>query len=178
MRDSSVHRSLSPPLYEPKFFQIFDHRFATYAGVPRERRFIRKAGTNPVDRSDPSSFVTPRYWIDDQVVKEEWPEGNRQWSLAMRDMTNPVTNARTAIFSIVPYAAFGHGAPLLVTRLHTGHEVARLMAVLCSFAYDYFLRQKLTGGHLTLFLLRQTPVVPVESFQVLPLGRNDPCFVV
>ena len=153
------------PLYEPKFIHLFDHRFATYHGVPHEKRFMRKAGTNSMDHRSPEAVVLPRYWVDEKVVASNWPEGARQWSLAMRDMTNPVTNARTAIFCVVPFSAYGHSAPLLVTNGHSAEELLRMLGNLASFPLDYCVRQKMTGGHLTLFLLRQIPVISAHRFE-------------
>ncbi|MGX4688699.1 Eco57I restriction-modification methylase domain-containing protein [Streptomyces sp. JNUCC 63] len=146
------------PLYEPKNFQIYDHRFGTFDGVSREVRFTRKAPTVPIDHEDPEVEITPRYWVPEEQFHEKWQTGH-DWAIALRNMTNPVTNARTAVFCIAPAAAFGDGAPILWSDLSASQH-SLVMANFGSFIFDFIVRQKITGGHLTQFLLRQIPVLP------------------
>ncbi|MEE3922089.1 hypothetical protein V2I01_38800 [Micromonospora sp. BRA006-A] len=152
------------PLYEPKNLHIYDHRFGTFDGVAPESRFTRKAPTLGVDHEDPNVEAVPRYWVSWAEFNDKWRTSHR-WAISLRDMTNPVTNARTAIFCIVPAAAFGHSAPVLFSESMDARQHSMLVANFGSFIYDFIVRQKITGGHLTLFLMRQIPVLgPSQLF--------------
>ena len=59
------------PLYEAKLFHQYDHRFATFDGV--SDRDIRKGNARlvtPEEKSDPKTFVVPRYWVAEKEVAE------------------------------------------------------------------------------------------------------------
>ena len=54
------------PLYEPKLFHQFNHRYNTYDGVPLESRFNVKAYARSIGDDtlrDPSSFAMPHFGL-------------------------------------------------------------------------------------------------------------------
>jgi hypothetical protein len=146
------------PLYEAKLFHQFNHRPRTFDGVPQVDRFKVKAPTRELSLdqlSDPWTEMLPRYWVDRTEV-EAAAGSNCRWMLAFRDMTNVMTNSRNAIFAILPFAAVGHSAPIV--SLREPALAPFLLAAANSFVFDYTTRQKLGGGHLTFFILKQLPV--------------------
>ncbi|MBM0236533.1 N-6 DNA methylase [Micromonospora sp. ATA32] len=153
------------PLYEPKNLHIYDHRFGTFDGVAPASRFTRKAPTLGINHEDPNVEVIPRYWVSWKEFENKW-QTSHDWAISLRDMTNPVTNARTAIFCVVPAAAFGHSAPVLFSDSMDARQHSMLVANFGSFIYDFIVRQKITGGHLTLFLIRQIPVLNPSQLSI------------
>ncbi|MDD2285939.1 MAG: N-6 DNA methylase, partial [Paludibacter sp.] len=81
------------PLLEGKHIHQYDHRFATFAGIPKEKRFGIKAATiNPGDenKKDVDFEIIPRYWVSEEYhhndkEKRRIPDN---WVLTFRDTTN------------------------------------------------------------------------------------------
>ena len=68
------------PLYEAKLVSQFNHRSATFDGIPASERFKTHAGTNPSTRqelSDPHHRVIPRFWVPGSVVESAVPARNQ-----------------------------------------------------------------------------------------------------
>ena len=59
------------PLYEAKLFHQYDHRFATFEGVPAEA--ARRGNARPMtsdEKADPRTAVIPRYWVPEKEVQK------------------------------------------------------------------------------------------------------------
>lgn len=125
------------PLYEPRLFHQYDHRFATFEGVsPVRTRNGNARDVRVEEKTDPSSVAIPRYWVPEIEVQEKLDSelankpqdthtGSRKgsqrsnpprksWSLALRLMTNPV-NKRTLISGVIPRSGLGNNGAV-VTR--------------------------------------------------------------
>jgi hypothetical protein len=152
------------PLIEGKLFHLYNHRYNTYEGIEPERRFQVKAPTKSMEPRwpDPNAMILPRYWLEERVARERWL-GEREWSITLRDVVNPMSNRRVAVFSPMPFAAHGDKAPNLFLPESPGATAALLLSVLSSLPYEYTLRQKTSGG-VKLFILAQTPVLAPERF--------------
>jgi Peptidase S24-like/N-6 DNA Methylase len=152
------------PVYESKFIAQFDHRAATFDGVPREQRFKVHAGarrSSEAELSDQGYCVTPRYWVP-QVVIAESHAAQHDWVLAFRDAISATADARSAIAAIVPRSACGHTLPIITTD--TPSDAGLLLAVINSFVFDYIIKQKVSGGHLVIPALQQAALPPREVF--------------
>ncbi|WP_062434259.1 Eco57I restriction-modification methylase domain-containing protein [Herbidospora daliensis] len=161
------------PLYEPKLFQIFNHRFNTFEGIPREARFSIKAPTNPLMQPlDPDRGVLPRYWVPRSETSRRWPS-NREWIISYRKMARVTTSQRVAVFTVLPFSGIADGAPIVVSRLSVPAQ-ACLLANLCSFVFDYLARQKMSGANLIQTLLKQLPVIPPSRFSESLAWRDGP----
>ena len=154
--------STNLPLYEAKMLHQFTHRWATYAGA--DTRYFTLE-----DLVDPTSTVTPRYWMTqhdvDARLENRW---NKQWLMAFRDITN-ATNERTAIFSLIPRVAVGHKAPLMFIA-QKATVASCFLAILNSLTLDFVARQKVGGTSLTFFIVKQLPVLPPERFDAAQLA--------
>jgi hypothetical protein len=153
------------PLYEAKLLHQFTHRWATYEGV--EARDIAAGELRDLD-----CVTTPRYWVDrDQVearLKDRWVPG---WLLAFRDIVR-AHDVRTVIASVIPRAAVGHNAPVLMSE---NPHFPLMIANLNSFAFDWQARQKVGGIHLTFGLFEQLPVIPPSTYGS-PVSWSDESF--
>jgi len=149
------------PLYEGKMLWHFDHRFGTFEGV-RSRRNTHLPSPSSAQLRDPAFEVDPWYWAPRDDTTERLPP-DPPWLLAFRDVTN-VTNERTGVFSLLPWAAVGHTAPLMLTQGVEARALCGLLANLNSLVSDFTLRQKLGGTHLTYFIFRQLPVLAPSHY--------------
>lgn len=153
---SAMERML--PLYEGKMIHHFDHRWATYGENGKARDMTDQ------EKSDRSLQPLPRYWVRESVVLDRFLRDDAahvpDWLLGFRDICRN-TDERTVISSLLPVSAVGHTLPLIIS--HQGRRC--LVAVLNSFALDFIARFKISGTHLTYFILEQLPIFPPEVFE-------------
>ena len=95
-----------------------------------------------------------------------------KWFLGFRDIARS-TDERTAIFSLLPKVGVGHTAPLaFLNGSPDTIRVACFLGSVDSLVFDYVMRQKIGGTHLTYNLLEQLPVLPPETY-----SRTDMEFI-
>lgn len=168
------------PLYEAKMLHHYDHRFSTYENATKKQLAV---GTLPRltldEHQDPSRTPLPRYWVAEQdIPTSEFDKvgadikapGMRSrlaakgwdlnWVMGWRDITN-TGNERTMISAAAPAHGYGHPFPLVL--LATPHHAPLLMAVWSSMAFDFAVRQKIGGTHLTYGYVEQLPVHTPEQ---------------
>ena len=166
------------PLYEGKLIHQYDHRFASFEGIPRDKRFGIKPGTHtPSDtqRQDPSYHLMPRYWIHESGMQADISKRRLggTWCITFRDTTNVISNFRTSVACVCANIAFNYKAPNIVLEGCT--EVSRATASLLftslmnSFPFDYVTRQKFYGANFTKSILVQLAIPPMARV----LGRRD-----
>ncbi|MCX5824911.1 MAG: hypothetical protein NTY86_15795 [Deltaproteobacteria bacterium] len=152
------------PLYEGKFIHQFDHRFASFEGIPRKNRFGIKAGThNPTEdqKKDPAYHITPRYWIseEDAASDREARHLRGNWAIAFRDTTNVISNFRTSVACICSGVAFNYKAPNIMLEGPAEQKRAKdsllFVALMNSFPFDFVVRQKFFGANFIKSILLQ-----------------------
>ena len=150
------------PLYEAKMTQMYNHRAADVVVSDRARQ--RKAQPAPLDDAmlaDPGRSAIPLYWIDERRCSEAldglW---DRDWLLGFTNVTSP-TNERTMNSVVFPRAGAGNSMPVLLGTEHA-LDFRVLYANLCSFVFDYAVRQNIGGVNLNFYLVNQFPVLPPE----------------
>ncbi|WP_433233396.1 Eco57I restriction-modification methylase domain-containing protein [Micromonospora sp. CA-248260] len=175
------------PLYEAKMLHHFDHRLGTYDGQTEAQANM---GTlprlTPEQHDDPSFVPMPRYWVPEFDIPTEKRDkkGNviydlgvssrlaergwdHQWLMGWRDIARS-TDTRTMMAAVLPSYGVGHTNPLVFPL---GAEAAALLqACLSSFVFDYVIRQKIAGTHLTYSYLYQLPVPSRAAFRALHGG--------
>ncbi len=156
------------PVYEGKLIHQYDHRFATFDGIPVEKRFGIKAATNTPTAAKwvrRDFEIIPRYWVRREVFEENTNARriNTDWNVAFRDTTNVISNFRTAVGCIVGRTAFNYKCPNIVINGGNPVDSALFLSLFNSTPYDYLLRQKFYGANLTKSMLLQTFVVNKEN---------------
>lgn len=147
------------PLYEAKMFWHYDHRYGTFEGVEsRSSTSIPAPGAE--EYADPEYLVVPWYWVNSDEVREKTVDSAAL--LGFRDVTN-TTNERTSIFSVIPFSAVNHKAPLLFVS-NGDIQLTSLIANLNSLSFDYVTRCKMGGTSLGYFILKQLPVLPPSTY--------------
>ena len=155
-------------VYEGKFIHQYDHRFATFDGIPLEKRFGIKAATinPPIEAKSNRDFeIVPRYWVSRRFFEENTHARgiNQDWNIAFRDTTNVISNFRTAVGCIVGETAFNYKCPNIMIADGDPSASALFLSMFNSVPYDYLLRQKFYGANFTKSILLQTFVVPLED---------------
>ncbi len=147
------------PLYEAKMFWHYDHRYGTFEGAEsRSSTSIPTPGAE--EYADPEYLVVPWYWVNSDEVREKTVDSAAL--LGFRDVTN-TTNERTSIFSVIPFSAVNHKAPLLFVS-NGDIQLTSLIANLNSLSFDYVTRCKMGGTSLGYFILKQLPVLPPSTY--------------
>ncbi|MEU6879970.1 DNA methyltransferase [Streptomyces sp. NPDC046712] len=177
------------PLYEAKMLHHFDHRLGTYEGQTQAQANV---GTlprvTPEQHDDPDFAPLPRYWVPEQDVdsgkrdkkgnrimwagvetrlaEREWWKG---WLMGWRDIARS-TDTRTTMATVLPPYGVGHTNPLMFPE--DADSAALLQACMSSFVFDYVIRQKIAGTHLTYGYLYQLPVPPLADFRAVSGGAE------
>ncbi|MCJ7447605.1 MAG: hypothetical protein MUO72_07930 [Bacteroidales bacterium] len=101
------------------------------------------------------------YWISQSDLKSFIEKKTKfSWMIGYRDITNISTNRRTTICTFLPL--FGMVDPLRCIYFGDKSiptDALLLLANLNSFVFDYCSRQKLSGSHLAIFILKQLPII-------------------
>lgn len=145
------------PLYEAKMIGRYDHRAAdvitsaTAAKRQNQPRYLTQD-----EHGDPSRPVMPKYWVLEKHVEKS----NVDWRLAFLRITS-ATNARTFCAAAIPPVAAGDSVFLLDSPQRT-----MLLAGMNTLAFDYVVRQKLSGLNMLFYLVKQFPFPDVETFQL------------
>ena len=142
------------PLYEAKMLSHYDHRFSTYDNATQAQ--LNK-GMLPrltdEQHDDPGQEPLARYWVAEAEVEaaigDRW---DRDWLLGWRDIASAV-NERTFIPSVLPRAGVAHVFPVAMPERWQLAE--QLAGAWSSLVFDYVVRQKLSGTHLTYGVVQQ-----------------------
>ncbi|MCL6643337.1 MAG: hypothetical protein K6T71_08525, partial [Candidatus Bipolaricaulota bacterium] len=140
----------------------YDHRYGTYEGVD-SRSSTQLPTPDERQHADPHFVVLPWYWAPAEEVTKRLGDWQRGWLVGFRDVTN-ATNERTAIFSLLPRVGVGHTMPIVLTGEISAIHLSCFLANLNVLIFDWALRQKIGGTHLTFFILRQLPVLPPTAY--------------
>jgi hypothetical protein len=156
------------PLYEAKYIHQFDHRFGTFEDVSKDSRFTRRASTRTPSTTEKQSVdyeIVPRYWMegsDFESLKSEM-DWDREWIFTFRDIARVTSDQRTAMGTIAPFYPFSNKAPVLTfSKNRSGEEVVIFTTLFTSFAFDFILRQSLSGASINLYILKQLPMPKPE----------------
>jgi len=156
------------PLYESKLIGQFNHRAATFEGIPQADRFKIRARTNspePQDLKDSIYCILPRYWIRSELVEEK---SLCRWQIGFRNAISAVADSRSLVASVVPRAGVGNSLPIISTSLPERWAPCALLSYLNSFVADYLIRQKASGGNLNFYVMKQLPILPPSEFLSSP----------
>ncbi len=165
----SEYKESYVPLYEGKLFHQFDNRWATYDATNKKGELVER-DVNQEEKEDQDFKIQPKFWVAASEVKQKLNESKsdktpwtESWLLAFRDISRS-TDERTVIASVLPSAyAVGHTAPLILPYMRSDLSSC-LLANLNSLFVDFVERIKQSGTHVSLFLLKQLPVLPPDFY--------------
>jgi len=151
------------PIYEGKFIERYDARFATFAGLPDSKKYTAKAHAkrNPAEKgwkAIPESryFIRTAFW---NRISANYPEA---YMLCWRSLTS-TTNTRTTISMLLPTMPTCQSIQFLQTK--DKKDLLILLALFNSKPFDYLVRLKMPGLDLTQSVIRQIPVPHKSAYK-------------
>jgi hypothetical protein len=153
------------PLYEAKMFHQFDHRYSTYEGASQAN--INEGNLPRLTEEKKQNFhshIQPRYWLEKKELElrlqDKW---DKDWFIAYREVCRSA-DERTFIATVLPKTAIGHKAPILLIDQSKSILVTCFLACINSLVFDFATRQKLGGVSMSMFVVKQLPVIPPEAY--------------
>ena len=161
-------------VYEGKFIEQYDGRFATFDGIAEKDRHGAKASARALtDGEKNNRKIAPiaRYHVSRARWNTLSGRYTSPYSLMWRSLTSP-TNRRTCIATILPHQPTSQSIQFL--QLKDNRQLALLLAILNSTTYDYIIRRKLSGIDLTQTVMKQTPVPHPALFDnIVTIGGGE-----
>ena len=156
------------PIYEAKLTANYNHRSSTFEGVKVEDRFKIHAGVNSSNIGELKNFAwisLPRYWVNrtkvEQAVNNRWAH---RWFMGFRNAISAVADARSVSFCIIPKYGVGNSLPLILSEKEPKYLCA-LIANFNTFIIDYITRNKVSGGNLNFYIVKQLPIIPPDQYE-------------
>jgi hypothetical protein len=100
------------------------------------------------------------------------PLWKHSWILALRKITN-ATNERTFVAAVIPSLALSDSAKAFILPDLNLTKVPVLTAVLASFVWDFFARQKLGGANMSAYIVEQLPLIGLSALDVKPNWADE-----
>jgi hypothetical protein len=153
------------PVYESKFIDTLDYREKCYSEIPENRRYVNRAVAKDFRfHANPDCEVVPRNWISEALASERLGGivGQLPVLLVWANVTAS-SNSRTVRPALMP--RFAPNDSLHVVGARDVGTLVYLAGVMSSFAYDFIVRNKLSGTNFTQTVWRQTlmPSLPPLS---------------
>lgn len=168
------------PLYEGKYIQQYDYRFATYGGIPPGERYTRKAATlspSQLQKNDPNYEIEVRYWVKEKDYLDaiERSASLKKHYICARLVTNVISNMRSVISCIIPAYPCNNLALILDIQVDDSKEYATksllLTSILNSFIFDFTTRMKMSENLLKSTLWEIAAPTP-NDMQAMFLGAK------
>lgn len=150
------------PLYEGKMIWIYNHRASSVAyqeGLVAGRHDT--IGSKEENLKNPNYVVMPRLWVNAKDVISQVGR-NISYYLGYRGIADS-GNARTSIFSILPFSACGHSLFILLSKKK--NLIRLLLANTSTFIFDYVLRNKAGGNNISFYIVKQLPIIPPNQYE-------------
>jgi len=151
------------PIYEGKFIERYNARFATFAGLTNSQKFSAKAYAK---KNAPSDMISPmpesRYFIHTEFWNKLSVKYSESYMLCWRSLTSS-TNTRTTLAMLLPTMPTCQSIQFLQTE--NTKDLLILLALFNSKPFDYFVRLKMPGIDLTQSVIRQIPVPSHDVYQ-------------
>lgn len=152
------------PVYEGKFLEQYDARYATFRGVTDSKKYANKASAAKNEPADDGRKEWPesRYFVERELWNRYLNQYSEKYSLCWRSLTSP-TNRRTMLAMILPTTPTCQSIQMLQTS--DEEELVMLLALFNSIPFDYFVRIKMPGLDLTQSVIKQIPVPSTKDYE-------------
>ena len=150
------------PLYEGKMIWIYNHRASSVAyqeGLVAGRHDTIESKKENLHNQN--YVVMPRLWVNSKDVISQINK-DVSYFFGFRGIADS-GNARTAIFSILPFSAYGNSLPILLNN--NGNSIRLLVANTSTFIFDYVLRNKASGNNINFYIVSQLPIIPPNEYK-------------
>ncbi len=140
------------PLYQGMMLTFDDYRAASIVRSPTATtRQNQPSYLTDAEKDDPGCAALPAYWVGAAEVDDRLSlDKPMPWLMGMSDITS-ATNMRSAVPCIFPRAGVGHSTSLAFSR----QSPVDLYCILSCLAFDFLVRQKLGGLHMSYYIVEQ-----------------------
>jgi hypothetical protein len=153
------------PIYEGKFIERYNARYATFAGVSQRGKYSPKASAKKIKLiNDISNLPESRYFIDSsfwESLRKHYPQ---DYMVCWRSLTS-TTNSRTTLAMILPTMPTSQSIQFLQIDDH--EDLLLILGLMNSKPFDYLVRLKMPGIDLTQAVIKQIPVPSRERLNSL-----------
>ena len=153
------------PLLEAKMTREYDHR-ASWITMNRKNAYMNYTAESVslVDHQNPEFLPMPRYWVSDEDIAERAPKSLAVAAIGFHDIAR-ANDTRTMVACLVPYYGYSNKLPLILNEAEMDwRRFSCLAGNLCSFTYDFIVRQKVGGANLNFFIVEQIPTLPPDTY--------------
>lgn len=146
------------PVWEGRMIEQFTSKFSTWAGVPKEKRWMAKTRAQSVsttERADRSFVPESRWWVEESKWVEVSSRHRESFSVAWRNASAP-TNRRTVLATSLRDKPTTQS--IQIVQLESASEVLLVLGIMNSLPFDWLVRRRMAGIDVTSTLIRGTPV--------------------
>ncbi len=151
------------PIYEGKFIEQYDARYATFRGMSDTHKYANKASAAKIDADSDGNKELPecRYFVHKELWDKYLNQYSEKYSLCWRSLTSP-TNKRTMLAMILPTCPTCQSIQML--QIDNEEKLVLLLALFNSIPFDYYVRIKMPGLDLTQSVIKQIPVPSDDDY--------------
>lgn len=159
------------PVYEGKFFNLFDNCYSGFNDMSPEEMYRSKASSRKLSQQEKDAGITPycRFYISKKKWESLSKEYDSRYMLAWHSLTS-ADNARSCIATLLPFIPGAQSVQFLT--LPDQNDMVFLTGIFSSIVFDYLVKCKLSGIDLTQAVINQIPVpsIAVSKSSTLILG--------
>lgn len=151
------------PVFEGKFFSLFDNAYSGFNGIPEDDRYKSKASSRKLTEEEKYQGIKPesRFFIKSKKWHALSKSYRADFMLAWHSLTS-ATNTRTCVASLLPFIP---GAQSIQFLTLPNEELIYLTGVFNSITFDYIVKSKLSGIDLTQSVINQIPLPSIAHAQ-------------
>ena len=163
------------PIYEGKFIELYNGKYATFKGMPDENKYKNKATANLIQENNPDEYPESRFFIDKKIWENIAKNFDDGYVIAWRSLTS-ATNRRTMLATILPKIPTCQSIQIL--QPVNEEETIQILALFNSVIFDYVVRLKMAGLDLTQTVVKQIPVPRRNNYEntINFEGKKDSIF--
>ncbi len=150
------------PVYEGKFFSLFDGAYAGFNHIAFTDRYKAKAHAGKLSDIDKKNHCYPesRFFIKEKKWNALSANYKADYMLAWHSLTS-ATNSRACVATILPFMPASQSVQFLISdSLET---LVYLCCLFNSVVFDYIVKNKLTGIDLTQTFIKQIAVPGIAT---------------
>lgn len=149
------------PVYEGKFIEQYNSKYATFSEVKREDKYRSKASAIEIRTDMPDQYPVARFFIKEQFWNNLSKNFTEEYIIAWRSLT-AASNKRTMIATLLPKLPTSQS--LQIMQCSSKYEMLNVLALFNSIVFDYIVRLKMVGLDLTQTIVKQMPIPKKEKF--------------
>jgi hypothetical protein len=150
------------PVYEGKYIEQYNGKYATYEGVNTEQKYAEKSQARRIEDVEGGEYPQERYFIEKSFWENLSKNYTQEYSLVWRSLTS-ATNRRTMIATVLPKMPTCQSIQLL--QASGIKELLQILALFNSVIFDFIVRLKMSGLDLTQIIVKQIAVPSRDEYE-------------